>query len=99
MLIQALTGLVHDVTAGGWTAAAVFVKYYFCGVAVFLYMGDGLTRERLREKVLDDSRKVILALVVLGALISFSGLKISAFLLPVSELVALTYLGFLFWNY
>jgi hypothetical protein len=99
MVLQALTSVVYDVTAGSWIVVSIISKYYLVGAAVYLYSSGGLTWESFSDRVLEDSRKVLSAAVALGAVLSFSGLQVEALLLPVSELIGLAYLGFLFWKF
>lgn len=99
MVLESLTGLIYDLTAESWLAASIIVKYYFAAAPIYLYAQKGLTRENFEEKVLDDFRLVVPALILVGAGFFVSGLEFEPFLRPVSELIALTYFGFLFWRF
>ncbi|MFB6158159.1 MAG: hypothetical protein ABEJ95_00685 [Candidatus Nanohalobium sp.] len=98
-MIQALTGVVYEVVSSTWMVASVAVKYYLVYSLVRLYRGKGLTRKRLAELFVTESRLVLTGFVVLGAVFYVVDVSFSPLFRVFSELVALTYLGFLFWKY
>lgn len=55
--------------------------------------------EEVTEKFINDSRLFIGAMVLAGALLHASGTSISPLFKFFSQLVALGYLGYLFWEY
>ncbi|MFB6100871.1 MAG: hypothetical protein ABEK16_06410 [Candidatus Nanohalobium sp.] len=99
MALQAVTGIVYDITTHAWAAASVIIKYYLLVAAAQLYTQEGLTRENMTEKLLEESRLVLTGVVVTGAVLYILNFKPAPLAKLVSELIALGYLAFLFWKY
>lgn len=99
MVIQTLTGVIYEVTSQSWAVASIIVKYYLVAAAAYLYSNKGLTRESFTEKIIKDSRFVLTGIVGAGTLFFILNLSIEPLIRLFSELVALVYLGYLFWKY
>jgi len=99
MLLQTVTAIVYDITVHSWAAASILVKYYLVAASAQLYLGEGLTVERFKSKLLRESRLVVPAIVFLGVGLYVVGLKPVPVVRLFSEVVVLVYLGVLFWEY
>ncbi|MFB6207807.1 MAG: hypothetical protein ABEJ69_00495 [Candidatus Nanohaloarchaea archaeon] len=99
MVLEALLGIGREVVSQSWTAAAVLSKYLVLFVLGRLVYEKRLTVEDLREELLKYSRPTVYALVVSGAVLAFTGITLEPVFLFFSQVVALAYLGFLFWSY
>lgn len=99
MVLQLFTSTVVAVVEGSWLAASVFLKYFLVGVVSSKLYSKDLSLESFLQEVRGSSETVVLSLIVVGALISVSGLSFSPFLKLPSQLIALGYFGYLFWNY
>jgi hypothetical protein len=99
MLLQTLTGLIYDITSHSWAVASIVIKYYLAAIAVYLYTGEGLTKDGFMEKTIEHSRLILAEIVLLGTVLYLFNFKPEPMFRLFSEVVALAYLGFLFWNY
>ena len=99
MVLPLITSTIVAVVEGSWIAASILLKYFLILVIAKNLYQNSLTKENLSREILESSRIVVTGLVVLGALISVSGLSLSPFFQLFSELVALSYFAFLFWKY
>ncbi|MFB6143692.1 MAG: hypothetical protein ABEJ98_00130 [Candidatus Nanohaloarchaea archaeon] len=94
MALNALVSLVYGTVVESWALAVFGSKFFLAGVLAY----SGFTGQDFRELLEDWSEYFVAALVVAG--LGFSLANISA---PsggvLSELVALGYFLFLFWNY
>jgi ribulose 1,5-bisphosphate synthetase/thiazole synthase len=99
MVLQVLTSVVYDVTQHSWTAVSIVAKYYLVGVAAYLYSEKGLTKENFEDKLVEDGRLILAGVVAAGTLLYLLSLELNPLVKVLSELVALVYLGFLFWDY
>ena len=99
MVVQLLTSVIYEVVQDSWTVISITAKYYVLGVLLYLQYQDRLSLEEVTEKSIDDSRLFIGAMVLAGTLLHTSGASISPLFKFFSQLVALGYLGYLFWEY
>lgn len=99
MMLQTVTSIIYDITAHSWALASILVKYYIVVAAAQLYTGSGLTKEDFRDKILRESRIVVPMIVLAGAATYAIGFKLDPVFRLFSEIIALVYLGFLFWKY
>ena len=99
MAVQLLTSVIYEVVQDSWTVISITAKYYVLGVLLYLQYQDRLSLEEVTEKFIDDSRLFIGAMVLAGAVLHASGASISPLFKFFSQLVALGYLGYLFWEY
>ena len=99
MLLQNATAVIYDITSHSWAAASIIVKYYLLVSAVRLYTEAEFTIYGFRDRLLQESRLVIPVIVLVGIAFYLTGLKPVPVLRLVSEVIALAYLGLLFWEY
>lgn len=99
MVLQSLTSIIYDLTAQSWLVASVIVKYYLAATAIYLYSEKGLTKENFTEKLLKDSRFVLTGVAGAGVVLYLTEIGFISPLKLFSELIALAYLGYLFWKY
>ncbi|QKQ98795.1 hypothetical protein GKQ38_04700 [Candidatus Nanohaloarchaea archaeon] len=98
-MLQALVAVGHEIIKASWTAASVIVKYYILATVLYLAYRKNLDLESFQESLLDNSRVFILGLLLLGVISAGLGLQLSPVLSEVSQVIALAYLGYLFWVY
>lgn len=99
MVLQAFVSLVYGVIQGSWIVSAVAVKYILALQLVYAYRSDGDMIDNFREEVNEYSREIVSFIVVLGVLVSLTGIDFTALFEPVSYLVAVVYFGYLFWQF
>ncbi len=99
MVLQTLTGIIYDVTSYSWTSASIIVKYYLIAAAAYLYSQKKLTKESFAEKLIYDSRFLLTGIVASGVILYVLEFGLTPVLRIVSEVFALSYLGYIFWKY
>jgi len=99
MVLQTLTGTIYDITSHSCTAASIIAKYYLIAAAAYLYSQKQLTKESFAEKMIYDSRFLLTGIVASGVILYVLELGLTPVLRIVSEVFALSYLGYLFWIY
>jgi len=98
-MLQELVGVGHEIIRSTWTAASILVKYYLLFIVAYLFYTDSLSVEEFRENILDNSRAFIFALLFAGMFFSAFQIEVKAFSSSISQMIALAYLGYLFWVY
>lgn len=98
-MLQDLVAVGHEIINSTWTAASILIKYYLASALAYLAYTDNLSLGKFRENLLDNSKAVIFTLVLTGMLLASFQIEIKAFSSSISQLIALAYLGFLFWVY
>jgi len=98
-MLQELVAAGHEIIRSTWTEASVLVKYYLVGTLAYLAYRKDLSTEGLGENLLDNSKIVVFTLMFAGMLLAAFQIEVKAFLPVFSQLIALVYLGYLFWVY
>ena len=98
-MLQELVAAGHEIIRSTWTAASVLVKYYLAGTLAYLAYTDNFSLEEFRANLLDNSKAFIFTLLSAGILMAAFQIEVQAFLPVISQLIAVAYLGFLFWVY
>lgn len=98
-MLQELVAVGHEIIRSTWTAASILVKYYLAITMAYLFYTDSLSVEELRKNILENSKAFIFALLFGGMLLSAFQIEVKAFSSSISQLIALAYLGYLFWVY
>ena len=94
-----MVALGHEIIRSAWMAASVLVKYYIAGTLAYLTYRDNFSVEELRNNLLDNSKIFIFTLLLAGILLALFQIEINALSPVASQIIALAYLGFLFWVY
>ena len=98
-MIELFTSTGYSLIEASWTAAAMTVKYYLAFTVFWLQMNKELNTELFQEKLIEESRPVLAAVFLFGAVLMVAELNPDPVLKFFSELTALAYLGFLFWKF
>ena len=98
-MLQELVAVGHETIRSTWTAASILVKYYLAATISYLAYTDSLSTEKFKESILDNSKASIFTLIFAGVLIAAFRIELKALLPVASQLIALAYLGVLFWVY
>lgn len=98
-MIEALTSAGYALVEASWHATAVFIKFYLSVAAFRLYRRDELNKEKISEMIIGESRLVIPTLLVIGGLMVLFDLELRPRFELLSELIALVYMGYLFWEF
>ena len=96
-MIEFLTSTGYDIVEASWHTAAVFTKFYL--LTVLIRLREEITPEKVSEKVLDESKKVLGLFLAIGTVSLIAGFEIRPLFPLVSEGIALLYLGYLFWEF
>ena len=102
-MIQLLTSTAYNLVEASWFSAAVIVKYYLIYATFRIYQQGYLTGEteveKIKEYLLQES-KFVIGIIVGAGLITYSiGYELRPRFELLSELTALIYLGYLFWEF
>lgn len=97
--VNELIGILYQIVQSIWLVTIITAKYYLLGNVIFLAYRDNLSKDDFLEKILDDGKDFIFAMTGLGIIVYILGLELSPLLGFFSQLVAVTYLGYLFWKY
>lgn len=99
MVLQALTSSIYSVVQSSWIIAAISLKYIL-GIQIALaYQDEGAFIKNLEASVSSHSREIISSIVLLGMMVSISGIELAAFMKPASYTIAVAYFGYLFWEF
>lgn len=99
MAIQAVTSFIYQAVEQSWLVATVLVKYIILVHAAELLYQKDFSLRKLEDVVLKYSYAVVTAVVFLGLVTALVGASIQPNFKLLSQLVALTYFGFLFWKF
>ena len=99
MVVKVLAGLVYELIQNSWIFATILSKYFLISVGIKALREDSDFRETFQKDLLNYSPLFVSVLVLLGLLNFVLRLDVQPFSNPVSQIVALTYFGFLFWKY
>lgn len=99
MVFQILIDFVYQSVQESWLFASIIVKYFLVALAVKGFQENVRTGEEIEELLLRYSDELVAAIVVLGITNVFVGLEVQPMVEVFSEVVALLYLGFLFWKF
>ena len=99
MAVSSITSTIVAAAEGSWIAASILAKYFLIGLIAKNIYQKTLTVENFLEDVKDSSELFVLTLILSGVLIKILGLSVTPVFQLFSELVALMYLGYLFWKF
>ena len=99
MSIQLLTSVVYEIVSHSWSFASITAKYYLAVLGAYLYTQGKLSKSEAKQKILSDARKVITGFAAAGTTLYIIGAQPEPFFKAFSQLIALAYLGYLFWEY
>ena len=102
-MIEVLTSAGYSLVEASWFSASVLVKFYLI-YAVFQiyqrgYLTDEVQRDEIRDYLLQESKIVLGIIVGVGLVTSVIGYELRPMFELLSELTALIYLGYLFWEF
>ena len=97
--VNELIGVLYQLVQSTWIAASITAKYYLLGSAGYLFYRENLSVDSFLEKILDDGKDFIFAVAGLGTLFYLLSLELQPLFSFPSQLIAVTYLGYLFWKY
>lgn len=97
--VNELIGILYQIVQSIWLVTTITAKYYLLGNVIFLAYRDNFSKDNFLEKILDDGKDFVFGMTGLGIIIYILGLELSPLLGFFSQLVAVTYLGYLFWKY
>ncbi|MFB6193154.1 MAG: hypothetical protein ABEK00_02785 [Candidatus Nanohaloarchaea archaeon] len=98
-MLQTAVSAGHEVIKSSWLLASVFVKYYLAGTVAYLAARKDFSFEGLENTLLDNSRIVVIGLGISGIVLASTGVSFTPLLPQISQVLALIYLGYLFWVY
>ncbi len=99
MVVQILASAVYEAIRHSWLVATVLVKYILVGhLGALIYRNDISFRSFL-ELVEKYSRETVVGIIGLGIVFSAIGFRPESMLTLSSEMIALAYFGYLFWEY
>lgn len=98
-MIELLSSLIYQLVESSWHVSAVLIKYYLGFTAAKLYLDEKLGIENIRNTLLEQSPNLLSIIGILGGLTMLAGLSVRPSFELFSEIVALAYLGYLFWEF
>lgn len=99
MALQSLAAVAMALVESSWLAASIMAKYLIAvhlGATVY---SRSYSVESFAEHVEKYSRMEVWGIFSVGVALMLTGLEPRVLLKPASQLIALGYLGFLFWRY
>ena len=97
--VNELIGVLYQIVQSTWIVTSITAKYYLLGTAGYLVYRDSFSVESFLEKVLSDGKDFIFAVTGLGIIFYALSVEVRPLLGFFSQLVAVVYLGYLFWKY
>lgn len=102
-MIEVLTSAGYSLIEASWFSASVFIKFYLLYALVRIYsngyLEDEIQKSEIKEYLLQESKIVLGVIVSLGIITSVIGYELRPRFELLSELTALIYLGYLFWEF
>lgn len=99
MVLNLLTGFVYEIVQQSWLVSTVLIKYILFFTSIEVYIREGLNFEHFKEVVLENSRVIVTTMVIFGLINAFLKIEFSPIFKIGSQLITLSYFGFLFWKY
>lgn len=99
MVVQALTSFIYGVVQGSWIIAAITLKYILAVQLFYAFREEGDFFDNLRADISGYSREIVSTIVLLGLIVSLTGIELSAFMTGTSYIIAAVYFGYLFWEF
>lgn len=96
MVLQLLTSVAYEIVQASWRTATVLVPVFLALKAVLAYKENDL--DNFSDRLIDDSRTFVAAIVLLGSISVAAGVEIPRFSL-IGDLIAVVFFGFLFWKF
>jgi|GEM_PF-1599879 len=97
--VNELIGVLYQLVQSTWIVTSITAKYYLLGTAGYLLYKDNLSVDGFLEKILDDGKDFIFAMAGLGIIFYVLSIEVMPLLGFFSQLIAVTYLVYLFWKY
>lgn len=102
-MIETLTSAGYSVVQASWFSASVLVKFYLLYAAFQIYqrgyIEEEIQREKIKKYVLQESKIVLGLITGVGILTLLIGYEMRPHFELLSEVIALTYLAYLFWEF
>jgi len=98
-MIEILSSLIYQLVESSWHISAILIKYYLVILTVLLYRDQKLSTEKYREKIINQSPNILSTIAIIGGLTMLAGITLRPFIPLFSELTALIYLAYLFWEF
>lgn len=99
MVLQLLVSFGYSLVENSWTVATVLVKYLLLGGVIYALSEKKDYFENFRAFIEDYSREAVSVIVLLGFMVTVSGLELQPLAKVFSHLTAIAYLGYLFWDF
>lgn len=98
-LTTPVVGFLYEVIRSSWMVASVIMKFFVAGVLLRTLQINGVSREYFEERVQQYGRYAVLLIGLTGILVTLGGFTFQPNFLFVSEVIAVSTLGYLFWKY
>lgn len=102
-MIEFLTSTGYNLVEASWFSASVLVKFYLIYAAVQIYqrgyLSDEVQRDEIKYYILQESKIILSVIVGVGLITLVIGYELRPRFELLSELTALIYLGYLFWEF
>lgn len=91
--------LLHLIIAETWHITSILTKYLLAGSAVYLLSKNSFSKENYTEIILENGKDFLFIVTGLGMMAVAFGLRPRPLAPFASQLIAVIYLGYLFWAY
>lgn len=102
-MIGVLTSIGYNLVEASWFSASVIVKFYLLYALARIYrngyLEDEIQKSEIKDYLLQESKIVLGVIVTIGIITSIVGYELRPRFELLSELTALIYLGYLFWEF
>jgi hypothetical protein len=98
-LLQTVTGFGYELVQQTWIASTVLIKPAIVLHIAKLVYDERINLKHLEEVLLDYSRPTVGVMFLTGLFFTLLGLEAEPVFKVFSQLLALTYYGFLFWKF
>lgn len=102
-MIEVLTSAGYSLVESSWFSASILVKFYLLYALARIYsngyLEDEIQRSEIKKYLLQESKIVLGVIVGVGIIASILGYELRPRFELLSELTALIYLGYLFWEF
>ena len=98
-LTPEIGAFLYSVVRESWILATVVTKYLLiANIGVLAYRRE-LNREKFTESLIEWSKPVLIIIVVIGGIFSATKFSLTPLFPLISQIIAVTTLGYLFWKY
>ncbi|PSG98685.1 MAG: hypothetical protein BRC29_00990 [Nanohaloarchaea archaeon SW_7_43_1] len=99
MVLHLMVSFGYKLVENSWNVAAILIKYFLVGAVIYTLSRQENYFENFRNFIDNYSHEAVSVIVLLGFMVTVTGLNLKPLATVLSHLTAVTYFGYLFWEF